>query len=264
MKIISIVLFYFTGQIICNLADYANQDKCVRVFYRGKNPSADNSTGCIQNEVCSKVFNISYIIMPPYSPTGLSEIIKICCGHCAQFRVLNFFDNITQVNVSTMKTSHLVYPFLARSDKKQLHGRYFIPVVKAPISFYITERNDSPMFRSIFELYPLLIICILMAIISGFIAWITETWSNSEQFPRPFMLGWYEGFWWSFVTMTTVGYGDKTPKTVAARLFSIIWVFVGVISIGILTASLTKEILKIDAPDIPDMRGAKVFNFLFL
>ena len=33
---------------------------------------------------------------------------------------------------------------------------------------------------------------------------------NKEEFPRPFLLGWFEGFWWSFVSMTTVGKGPST------------------------------------------------------
>jgi len=28
---------------------------------------------------------------------------------------------------------------------------------------------------------------------------------NPDEFPRPFINGTWEGFWWAFVTMTTVG-----------------------------------------------------------
>lgn len=33
-----------------------------------------------------------------------------------------------------------------------------------------------------------------------------ETYFNEEEFPRSFTKGAYEGFWWAFVSMTTVGY----------------------------------------------------------
>ena len=33
-----------------------------------------------------------------------------------------------------------------------------------------------------------------------------ETYFNEEEFPRSFSKGAYEGFWWAFVSMTTVGY----------------------------------------------------------
>ena len=67
-------------------------------------------------------------------------------------------------------------------------------------------------------------ICLFMVVISGFICWSMETRGNKEEFPRSLMVGWFEGIWWSFISMTTVGYGDKVPKSVAARLFSIVWI----------------------------------------
>jgi hypothetical protein len=34
--------------------------------------------------------------------------------------------------------------------------------------------------------------------------------------------------WWSAVTVTTVGYGDKAPVTRVGRLFAVIWMFCGI------------------------------------
>ena len=47
--------------------------------------------------------------------------------------------------------------------------------------------------------------------------------------------------------MSTVGYGDKIPKSVAARLFSIVWIFVGITNFSIVTAMLTSEIFKVSS-----------------
>jgi ABC-type amino acid transport substrate-binding protein len=47
------------------------------------------------------------------------------------------------------------------------------------------------------------------------------------------------GVWWAAVTMTTVGYGDATPKTTTGRALALVWMFVGVVAVAILTATAT-------------------------
>ena len=44
--------------------------------------------------------------------------------------------------------------------------------------------------------------------------------------------------------MTTVGYGDKTPRSISARLFTIVWIHIGIVLCGILTGSLTTIIIQ--------------------
>ena len=47
------------------------------------------------------------------------------------------------------------------------------------------------------------------------------------------------GIWWAAVTMTTVGYGDKTPRTPAGRIVAIVWMFSSIILISSFTATIT-------------------------
>ena len=72
------------------------------------------------------------------------------------------------------------------------------------------------------------------------------------------MEGWFQGFWWSVVSMTTVGYGDKTPKSIVGRLFGIVWIFTGITICGILAAMLTTTTMNADNPKVPTMTGRKV------
>ena len=58
---------------------------------------------------------------------------------------------------------------------------------------------------SLAEMWPLLCIGLVLALIAGFFVWILDTWHNQDEFPRPFLIGVFEGFWWSFISMTTVG-----------------------------------------------------------
>ena len=47
------------------------------------------------------------------------------------------------------------------------------------------------------------------------------------------------GMWWSIQTVTTVGYGDVTPKNVAGRLVGAFVMFEGIAFLAIVTAAIT-------------------------
>ncbi|XP_065064495.1 uncharacterized protein LOC135690768 [Rhopilema esculentum] len=79
----------------------------------------------------------------------------------------------------------------------------------------------------------------MLSLNAGFIIWLCDTRFNPSDFPRPFPQGALEGGWWAFVSMTTVGYGDKCPKFALARIFAIIWIVFGIAISGIFTASIT-------------------------
>ncbi len=92
--------------------------------------------------------------------------------------------------------------------------------------------------RSILSINFLRLILFLLGIllIFGLLVWLFERKKNSD-----FESGWKgigSGLWWSAVTMTTVGYGDKSPKTIGGRIIGVIWMFAAIILISGFTASI--------------------------
>jgi ABC-type amino acid transport substrate-binding protein len=75
----------------------------------------------------------------------------------------------------------------------------------------------------------------------GFLEWLFERKVNKEEFGKG-IKGLWNGFWWSAVTMTTVGYGDKSPKTVGGRIVALIWMFTAIIIISGFTASIASSL----------------------
>lgn len=55
-----------------------------------------------------------------------------------------------------------------------------------------------------------------------------------------------DALWWSFVTATTVGYGDLSPSTNAGRIIASLLMLVGIGLIGSLTSSITSFFLNSD------------------
>ena len=107
-------------------------------------------------------------------------------------------------------------------------------------------------------MWPLIVICLLLCIIAGFFMWILDTWKNKDDFPRPFFAGMMEGFWWGFVSMTTVGFGDRTPKSLPGRVFAVVWILIGVTVISIFVGTLASEIMQLKKPETPELKGKTV------
>lgn len=90
----------------------------------------------------------------------------------------------------------------------------------------------------------------------GVLLWLAEKRSNKEQFRSGFP-GFLDGLWWSAVTMTTVGYGDKYPTTRLGKLIAIVWMFTAIITISGFTAAissaLTVEQLETSINELSDL-----------
>jgi len=72
---------------------------------------------------------------------------------------------------------------------------------------------------------------ILLSLTAGIIVWAFERRQNSEMFGDGAVKGIGQGIWWSIVTMGTVGYGDKAPKSIGGRTAAIIWMLFSIIFI---------------------------------
>lgn len=81
-----------------------------------------------------------------------------------------------------------------------------------------------------------------LVFIVAILVWLCERHANPEHFsPRP-LRGIADGLWWAAVTLTTVGYGDKAPRTRAGRVIGVIWMFAAVILIALFTAQVTSSL----------------------
>jgi polar amino acid transport system substrate-binding protein len=108
---------------------------------------------------------------------------------------------------------------------------------------------------------------VLLLLAMGALIWLVESRHNSDQFQKSPLHGIGSGFWWSAVTMTTVGYGDKTPVTPLGRAIGVVWMFAALILTAVFTAHLTSSLTvdRIAGPvssvaDLPRARVGVVGN----
>ena len=108
-----------------------------------------------------------------------------------------------------------------------------------------------------------ILILVGVIFIFGFLVWLFERKKNPEEFGEG-SKGIFQGFWWSAVTMTTVGYGDKSPRSLGGRIVGFIWMFMAIIMISSLTAgiasSLTVRNMQNEINSVQDLANFKVIT----
>ena len=116
-----------------------------------------------------------------------------------------------------------------------------------------------------FDFLKVIGLLILLWLTAGAFVWLFERSRNLEMFGGGTAKGVGQGFWWAAVTMTTVGYGDKAPKTLGGRMVALVWMLVSVILISSFTATITTSLTvgelsgKVRGPrDLPNVRVGSV------
>ena len=107
-----------------------------------------------------------------------------------------------------------------------------------------------------------LALLIAMSALAGIAVWLLERRRNSEMFDKLPARGIGDGVWWSVVTMTTVGYGDKAPRTIGGRVVAFVWMLLSIVFIAgftaNITASLTVTELRGKVRGFSDLYGARI------
>jgi ABC-type amino acid transport substrate-binding protein len=85
------------------------------------------------------------------------------------------------------------------------------------------------------------LVLLLVLVVIGHLVWLLER-NHNPDFHHNYWPGIWEGLWWSAVTVTTVGYGDKTVKGCLGRLLGMFWMLAGIFILANFTAFVTAEV----------------------
>ena len=115
------------------------------------------------------------------------------------------------------------------------------------------------------QFLQIVIVLFVLLLAVGTLLWSLERRGNPDQFGGGALSGLGAGLWWSAVTMTTVGYGDKTPRSMWGRAVALVWMFASIAMvagfIAAITSGLTIDRLvpALDGPeDLPSVRVVTV------
>ena len=117
----------------------------------------------------------------------------------------------------------------------------------------------SPVLLAVF------VLMIIGTIIIGMFVWLWERRHGNEAFADSGVRGAFDGIWWATVTLFTIGYGDKVPRRGVSRVVTMVWMFVGVLMVAVITAevtsSLTVQRLESNISSVADLAGKDVISY---
>ncbi|XP_048585095.1 uncharacterized protein LOC5507371 [Nematostella vectensis] len=243
----------------------------------GQNGMGGNPAACRKR--CPSVLNIGWLDRPPliYNGNNASEprddasvkvvgifprilqgAINICCSRarmCGQRIALNFSRSARNALELDRGLIDMSYDFILPvdiSDGETNYGSYpYIHVLSSPGLMLIChkqrriERSRVQVLKILQNTWPVVVVTFLLTACAGITIWALDSTWNPLEFPPTFVRGVLEGCWWAFVTMTTVGYGDRAPKSHLGRVFGVIWITVGLVICSFLTATLTSALTSI-------------------
>jgi polar amino acid transport system substrate-binding protein len=144
-------------------------------------------------------------------------------------------------SVSSGAADIAIGPITMTADRMQLVDfsvPYFVtglglavPHKSSRLEVLLTNMLSSTFLKVISTLF------LILLVVGGFF-WLFERHRNPEEFGGRHLHGLGSGLWLAVVTMTTVGYGDKSPRTLGGRATAVVWMFISILLISTFTGTV--------------------------
>jgi len=239
---------------------------------------------------CPKYLFANYYNKPPYLevqsrgnltgffPILVHDFVVEACGSCQGYSKSILLYELSRTGKNPHKTnkSRLVeeidetvdisFPYYAHTERVEVvPGGAFVALIPSPGCALIV-RNEKLIEKFVLKLialtlriWPYLLVMYMIAAMFGIIIWFADQFENPDEFNLGNVFrGIFTGFWFTFVTMTSVGYGDLVPKSTAARLISIIWILTGMVLNSILLAYVTSTFTSVAESHTVELYNTKV------
>ncbi|XP_068676118.1 receptor-type tyrosine-protein phosphatase S-like isoform X1 [Montipora foliosa] len=201
----------------------------------------------------------------------IAQTVKKTCGFCVEH------GRTELVPSNTNDTWELPVQFpVTLTSLPGSSFSVFVPVLDVPGVAVLRRQGDKAAQRyyekvmtgSLMDAWPVVTLTVLMVYTMGVMVWFLD----AKQNPKPDELSWsfvkgaYEGSWWAFITMATVGYGDRCVKSNRARILALVWMIGSLVLLpflfGAITTILTVTVMetRITLPRSEGNKAAAITN----
>jgi ABC-type amino acid transport substrate-binding protein len=122
------------------------------------------------------------------------------------------------------------------------------PYLTVPASVAVTKKSLRPSWSDLVrdlmdnDVVTVGVILLVALVVFAIILWIVERRVDRTHFGGEPWAGMGSALWFAAVTMTTVGYGDKTPQSPVGRLVVFFWMLLGVVIVSVFTGAVAASL----------------------
>lgn len=175
----------------------------------------------------------------------MEELVVEACGECHTHE-----NKKTRLISGLEDDCDLKFPIVQSGDSAQeATGTKFVAVLDVPGLVVLRRKVETElgfyekvMASSVVNSWPICAIFGVMTLAAALQIWLLDMHSNPEEFPPTIVKGTGEGLWWAFITVTTLGYGDRTPKSDLSKIFAVVWFLIGMIVFGLFSSAITTSL----------------------
>ncbi|XP_067043929.1 uncharacterized protein [Acropora muricata] len=194
-------------------------------------------------------------------PVILARVLRHCCHVNTTLSYKKTHDGPESLDsILALNQFDVIIPVGAELQALTVRRFPFAVLLESPGVAVLIRGNVSgtQLLLSVLQGWPILVFILISASLAGVVIWLVERKDNYDQFPKTFLRGTFEGFWWAFITMTTVGYGDKAPRTILGKVLGVFWMLAGLIITTMFISIITASLASVSLQGRSDLRGVKV------
>jgi polar amino acid transport system substrate-binding protein len=132
---------------------------------------------------------------------------------------------------------------LASSREREENFDFTSGIVASGPVFGVHDRTETPVsvLSALFsaDILKLLGWSAVLLLVLGHMMWLVERKNPDTDFATDYVRGAWDGVWWAIVTVTTVGYGDTSPRTGPGRLVAILAMLGSLFLVGAFVSEVT-------------------------
>lgn len=136
-----------------------------------------------------------------------------------------------------------VAPLAPTSEREAGYDFSSAVITSGPqLGFHERSIGDTSILLAVFstEVLGILAVAIILLVLLAHAIWLVERkHPENEDFHSSYLLGVWDGLWWAVVTVTTVGYGDKAPRSSRGRVVALVGMILSLFLVGAFVSQAT-------------------------